>query len=88
MANGGESVWHKVPLVRDNWLAKCTNMISFKQILVIAPLNDDDPPPSTNEDFEPNAADLYCELGDTATAAVLDGIALAIVVVSIYPCPR
>ena len=48
-------------------------MMSFKQMLVIEDLNDVELPPSTNEDYEPNAADTYSQLGDSATVAVLDG---------------
>ena len=32
-------------------------------------------PPSTNEDYEPNAADKYNHLGDSTTAAIVDGTA-------------
>ena len=70
---GEESVWRKVPLVRDNRLAHRAHMMSFKQMLVIEDLNDAELPPSTNEDYEPNAADKYNQLGDSTTAAVLDG---------------
>ena len=70
---GEESVWRKVPLVRDNRLAHRAQMLSFKQMLVIEDLNDAELPPSTNEDYEPNAADKYSQLGDSATVPILDG---------------
>ena len=52
--------------------------MSFNQMLVIEPLNDDKPPPSTRKEFEPNTDDRYCQLGDSATAAILDGIVRAL----------
>ena len=48
-------------------------MMPFKQALAIEPLNDDELPQSTNEDYEPNAGEKYSHLGDSATVAVLDG---------------
>jgi hypothetical protein len=59
-------------------------MMSFKQMLMIEPLSDNEPPNSTNEDYEPNAGDKYSQLGDSATVAVLDGIARAIVGVETF----
>ena len=50
-------------------------MMSVKQMLVIEDLNGAELPPSTNEDYEPSAADKYSQLGDSATAAILDGTA-------------
>jgi len=48
-------------------------MMPFKQALAIEPLNDDELPQSTNEDYEPNARDKYSQLGHSTPAAVLDG---------------
>ena len=45
----------------------------FKQTLTIEPLSDDALPQITNEEYEPNAGDKYCQFGDSATVAVLDG---------------
>ncbi|MFM7978897.1 MAG: hypothetical protein ACKPKO_06235, partial [Candidatus Fonsibacter sp.] len=48
----------------------------FKQMLTIEHLNDE-LLESTNEDYAPNAGDKYSQLGDSATVAVLDGAARA-----------
>ena len=48
-------------------------MTPFKQMLTIEPLNDNEPPQSTNEDYEPNAGGKYNQLGYSTASAVLDG---------------
>ena len=81
---GEDSVWRKVPLVRDNWLAQRAQIMPFKQMLVIEHPNNDEHPQATNEDYEPNAGDKYSQLGDSATVAVLNGNVRAIVVVETF----
>jgi len=73
-----------MPLVKDNRLAKRARMMPFKQMLTIEPLNDDEFPQSTNEEYEPNAGDKYCQLGDSATVAVLDGTVRAMIGVDTF----
>ena len=54
-------------------VGKASPNYALTQTLTIEPLNDDELPQSTNEDYEPNAGDKYSQLGDSATVAVLDG---------------
>ena len=43
-----------------------------KHMLTIEPLNDDELLQITNDEYAPNAGDKSCQLGDSATVAVLD----------------
>ena len=72
---GEESLFclRKVPLVRDNMLARRAQMMPFKHMLTTEPLNDDELPQTTNAYYEPNAGGKCSQLGDSTTAAVLDG---------------
>ena len=81
---GEESMWRKVPLVKSNQLTNRTHMMPFKQMLTIEPLNDDELPQSTNGEYEPHAGDKYCQLGDSTTAAVLDGTVRAMMGVETF----
>ncbi|MFM7980016.1 MAG: hypothetical protein ACKPKO_11940 [Candidatus Fonsibacter sp.] len=47
---GEEIIWRNMHLVRDNRFARLAQMITFKLMLTIEHLNDDELPQSTNEE--------------------------------------
>jgi hypothetical protein len=48
-------------------------MLPTKNMIMIESLDDDCPPESGAADLDVNPGDRYCQLGDSATACVLDG---------------
>ena len=73
-----QCMWRRVPLVRDNRLAQRAVMLPMKNMIMVESLDDDGPPDSCAADFDVNPGDRYCQLGDSATACVLDGTVRAL----------
>ena len=73
-----DSMWRRVPLVRDNRLAQRAVMLPMKNMIMVESLDDDCPPESGAADLDVNPGDRYCQLGDSATACVLDGTVRAL----------
>ena len=59
-------------MVKDNRLAQRTDMIYRRNMLMVEPLNDNEPPTTTADDWEVNPGDKYSQLGDAAATCVLD----------------
>ena len=73
-----DSGWRKVPLVRDNRLSTRARMVHSKDLLIVESMSDDVPPELSSVQWEVNAADKYSQLGDSATATILDHTARAL----------
>ncbi len=50
----------------------------MKHMIIVESLDDDCPPESGAADLDVNPGDRYCQLGDSATACVLDGTVRAL----------
>lgn len=75
LAQGGlnnKSCWAKVPLIVNNRTTARARMLATKDMLIMEDVADDAVPATSNLDAELNPADRYCQLGDHATAVVLD----------------
>ena len=71
-------MWRRVPLARDNRLAQRAVMLPTKNVIMVEYLDDEGPPDSGAADCELNPGESYCQLGDSATACVLDGTVRAL----------
>ena len=73
-----ESIWRKVPLVQNNRVTERASMLHTKDMKLIESLNDQSVPETSNTDPEINPAERYSQLGDGATAAILDNTVRAL----------
>ena len=73
-----DNMWRRVPLVRDNRLAQRAVMLPMANMIMVEFLDDECPPESGAADLDVNPGDRYCQLGDSATACVLDGTVRAL----------
>ena len=60
-------------MVRDNRLAQRAVMLPMKSMIMVESLDDEGPPDTVAGDLELDPGYRYCQLGDSATACVLDG---------------
>ena len=68
-----DSMWRRVPLVRDNRLAQRAVMLPMQNMIMVESLDDEGPPDTVAGDLELSPGDRYCQLGDSAMACFLDG---------------